>query len=219
MSTLSTSKILICIYSCKSDTASLEKLKNSEWYKKYSKYKNIKTLDCTADPNIEGESIINDSKLIVKTEESYDNLSIKTYKIIKTCYDNFDFDFLIKLDATFIENNHAHMGYIWSFENFEKKFLQGKFTSKNYSGSVPIMNNTPESFQRWADGKGLTINPITFMMKCGINKFPEPYYGGKCYSLSRLYCETIIDNEDVFTYGKLYLGGCEDACIGVALNK
>ena len=91
MSTLSTSKILVCIYTCENDVDSLNKLKETGWYKKYSQYNNITIIDVYADENINQEYNYKNNELTVKTEESYTNLSIKTYKMISLIYFRYFF--------------------------------------------------------------------------------------------------------------------------------
>ena len=108
MSTLSTSKILVCIYTCENDVDSLNKLKETGWYKKYSQYNNITIIDVYADENINQEYNYKNNELTVKTEESNTNLSIKTYKMIETCIN------LLKA---------GHDVSVVQFGNSNKKFL------------------------------------------------------------------------------------------------
>ena len=86
-------KIIIGIYTCESDKNSFEKIKKTDWYKKYKKYKNIKFLNVYA--GYSDTKIVGDN-LLLNTEESYSNLSMKTYHMINYINSNFDFDYFLK---------------------------------------------------------------------------------------------------------------------------
>ena len=58
MSTLSTNKILICIYTCEKDIDSLNKLKDTNWYKDVSINSNNRILNIFADPLINKKYIL-----------------------------------------------------------------------------------------------------------------------------------------------------------------
>ena len=216
MSTLSTSKILICIYTCENDVDSLNELKETEWYKKYSQYNNITIIDVYADENINQEYNYKNNELTVKTEESYTNLSIKTYKMIETCINIFDFNFLIKLDSAIIQNKYNHINSKFSFEYFVKSFKSGKIL-KDYGGCCPILATSIDSLNHWSNSKGLESSPSLFLMSIG-RELPQHYWAGSSYCLSRKNCLKVIKNEDVFSKAKDYMCGIEDLSIGICTS-
>ena len=124
MSTLSTSKILICIYTCNRDAESVAELKDTDWFKDVSSRDNFEIIQVLADPSIKEEYAFKNNILTLKTEESYDNLCIKTYKMIDACSKLFNFDYLLKIDSSIIKNNHISVSPAFSFYNFENKFKE-----------------------------------------------------------------------------------------------
>lgn len=217
MFTLSTSRLLICIYTCEQDSENLNKLKNSDWYKQYSCLPNIKFIDVYASEDIESTYHLSGSVLKVRTRESYDNLSVKTIEMIKSCKDLFDFDFLIKIDSSIVSDASSKIHHLFSFENFVSNF-NDSFINKDYNGFVPILGNTVDSFKRWARSKKLTVMPELLFGSMGYDNWPEKYWGGKCYCLSNDSINKLIKNEDMFYLFRDYMGACEDFCIGTILK-
>lgn len=217
MSTLSTSKILVCIYTCEKDRSSLEKLKSTDWYKDISSRNNFQTIDVFADESINAECKLKNNTLTVKTEESYDNLCIKTYKMIQACDQLFEFDYLLKIDSTIIENTHKDISFLFSFEYFLKKFYSDGVIGE-YNGLTPITNNTIGSFRNWANSKSLFVLPEVIISEHGEKSWPKNYWGGKCYCLSKRNIFKILSKKSIFLQFKNLMGGCEDMCIRFSLN-
>jgi hypothetical protein len=217
MSTLSTSKILICIYTCEQDIESLNKLKQTQWYKKYSNYKNIKIIDVYADENINDIYNYNNNELTVKTEEAYRNLSIKTYRMISACVDLFEFDYLIKVDSAIIKDIYRANDHRFSFDYFVKKFSSAKIISE-YGGCCPILGTTSDLLESWATKKGMESSPSLFFMTLG-REPPQHYWAGSCYCLSKDNCEKILNQEYIFEKAKDYMCGIEDLSVGLAVSN
>lgn len=215
MSTLSTSKILICIYTCEKDVEHLNKLKETKWYKKYSKYKNITMVDVYAG-QLEDEYEYKNGELVVNTEEIYTNLCEKTYKMLSACIDLFDFDYLIKLDSSLISYAHGKLDFRFTFEYFEKRFNEGFLTSKDYSGCIPIIGQNVKTLKDWSLTKNLNTCPSLFLAMCSVNILPD-YWSGKTYSLSRDSCTKVLKNKYVFDAAKDYMAGTEDLSVALSL--
>lgn len=217
MSTLSTSKILICIYTCEKDVEYLNKLKDSNWYKKYSKRKNIQFIDVYADNDIDEPYLYRNNELTVKTEEAYENLSIKTYKMISACVDLFDFDYLIKLDSSLINYDYGRLDFRFTFDYFTQKFSEGHLTSKDYSGCILILGQNIETLKCWSLSKNLDTSPSLFLTMCSINTLPD-YWSGKTYSLSKTACKKVLKKKHIFELAKEYMAGIEDLSIGICAS-
>ena len=217
MSSLSTNKILVCIYTCENDIEHLNKLKDTDWYKKYSEYKNIQFIDVYADHEIEEPYCYRNNELTVKTEEAYDNLSIKTYKMISSCVDLFNFDYLIKVDSAIIKDSYSYIDHRFSFTYFSERFKSGEII-KNYGGCCPILGTTVDSLGVWAKSKEMEVSPSIFLMSLGVDP-PEHYWAGSCYCLSRANCQKVLEQEDVFIKAKDYMAGIEDISIGVCVSS
>ena len=208
-------KILVCLYTCESDEPSLQKLKNTEWYKDINSRPNFKILEVFASEKTNSCNLL-ENKLTVSTAESYDNLSIKTYKMLKFCVENLDFDCLLKIDSSIIENRHKKISYLFSFEYFLEKFYQDKILGE-YNGLTPILNNTIDSFRNWANSKKLFVLPEVLISEIGKKAWPDSYWGGKCYCLGRNSINKILSKPEIFEKFKNLMGGCEDMCVASAL--
>jgi hypothetical protein len=210
-------KVLVCIYTCKKDEDSLNKLLDSDWFKSISSISNFKFIKVYADESIDKDFILDEDSLILKTEEDYLNLSVKTFLMIKHCYENFEFDFLLKIDSSIIEDNHFSVSPVFSFENFKNKFKES-FFSKPYNGYAKIEGNSLESFKNWASLKSVFVLPEPLFEEIGFDKWPNSYWSGKSYSISRELIPLVLESESLFYKFKNLMGGCEDFCIGMILR-
>jgi hypothetical protein len=220
MSILSTSEILICINSCEKDIGSVDKIKKSDWYKYCESKDNITIISYYADPSPDKSDFHYDasSKILrLNTEESYDNLSIKTFKMLSCCSTIFDFDFVLKIDCRIIENLHNQTSPLFSFENFKKCFYDESMF-KDYGGFTPIIGSTIEGFRNWASSKKLFVLPEIFISNHSLSGLPDHYWAGGGYCLSKGYVSKVIKQKDLFEDCKNLMGGCEDMCVGSACN-
>lgn len=220
MSILSTSDILICINSCERDLKSVEKIKESDWYKHCNSKENIRVVFYYADPSLGKDDFhyeTNTEILKLNTEESYDNLSIKTFKMLSCCSTIFHFDFLLKIDCRIIDNLHNHTSPLFSFENFKKCFYDESMFD-DYGGFTPIIGSTVEGFRNWASSKKLFVLPEIFISNYSLDGLPDHYWAGGGYCLSKKYVSKVIKQKDLFEDCKNLMGGCEDMCVGIACN-
>ena len=216
MSTLSTNKILICIYTCEKDIDSLNKLKDTNWYKDVSINSNNRILNIFADPLINKKYILQGNCLKLNTQESYNNLCIKTYKMLEACRELFDFDYLLKIDSNIIENRHNKTSHLFSFEYFIHKYYNTGVIGE-YNGLTPIMGNTVKQFKSWANSKKLSVMPESLLSKLGANKWPMNYWAGGCYCLGKKSIDKILKQKNLFLDFKNLMGGCEDMAVASAL--
>jgi hypothetical protein len=217
MSTSSTSKILICIFSCEKDKNSLSKLKDTSWYRDVRSCDNFTVIDVFANPLINDRFNLKEGSLTVKTEESYSNLCIKTYKMIEACVESFDFDYLLKIDGNIIENRHNETSMLFSFDYFLEKFYNEGVVGE-YNGLTPITNNTIKQFRNWASSKKIFVMPEALISYIGKNKWAEDYWAGNCYCLGRSSIDKILKQKDLFIKFKNLMGGCEDFCVACSLK-
>jgi hypothetical protein len=216
MSTLSTSKILVCIYTCAQDAESVAELKDTDWFKDVSSRDNFEIIEVLADPSIKEEYSFKNNILTLKTEESYDNLCMKTYNMIDACSKLFDFDHLLKIDSNIIKNRHNKTSMLFSFEYFLKKFYnEGVFGE--YNGLTPIQGNTVEQFRNWASSKKLFVMPEVLISEIGESKWATNYWAGGCYCLGQKSIQKVIAQKKLFQKFKNLMGGCEDMAVASAL--
>ena len=216
MSILSTSKILVCIYTCKQDAESVSELKETEWFKDISSRNNFQCIEVLADEKIDQEYVFGNNVLTLKTQESYNNLCIKTYKMIEACKDLFEFDFLLKIDCNIIKNRHNKTSMLFSFEYFLEKFYNQGVIGE-YNGLTPIQGNTLQQFRNWASMKKLFVMPEALISDIGESKWATDYWAGGCYCLGKKSINKIIKQENLFKKFKNLMAGCEDMAIGSAL--
>lgn len=211
-------KILYCLYTCERDRHNLSTLKSTDWYKSTKNHpETVEILDVYADSSIGGAYTCAGNTLTVNTEESYDNLCIKTYKMLEACYYLFDFDYLVKIDANIIANNHNHTSPLFSFEYFMEKFQQEAIIGE-YNGLTPIKNNTISTFRNWASMKKIFVMPEALISDIGEDKWPPNYWAGGCYCLGKKSVKKILTQKDLFDKFKNLMGGCEDMAVACALK-
>jgi hypothetical protein len=211
-------KILYCLYTCDRDRHNLSTLKSTDWYKSTKDHpETVEILDVYADPSIGGPYTCAGNTLTVNTEESYDNLCIKTYKMLKSCYDLFIFDYLVKIDANIIANNHNRTSHLFSFEYFLEK-LQKEGIIGEYNGLTPIKPNTISTFRNWASMKKIFVMPEALISDIGEGKWPKQYWAGGCYCLGKKSVEKVLKQKDLFDKFKNLMGGCEDMAVACALK-
>ena len=214
----SISKILVCIYTCEKDLYSVVALKKTDWFKDVSSRENFKCIQVLADESISDEYVLENETLTLKTEESYTNLCIKSFKMIKACKELFDFDFLLKVDGNIVKNNHNKTSSFFSFDYFLQKFYSGDVIGE-YNGLTPIVGNTIKQFRNWAYMKNLTVMPEFFIISAGQDRWVEEYCAGGCYCLGLNSINTILQQPELFNKFKNFMAGCEDMAIASALNK
>jgi len=209
----SSQKNLICIYTCHKNAKSLALLKETNWYKTTIANKNNTVYSVYADLSIDKEYILNkeNNTLVVKAEENYAKLSLKTYQMIKACVEFQNFDYLIKVDSTVIDEAR------FSFKYFEEKYYSENFY-KEYGGikhwSPPP---TISGIARWAKEKGIDTQPHNIY---ATDQEVPSYYDGKCYVVDFEFCKYISENGEVTA--KLlaqHMAGAEDHLIAIMHKK
>ena len=217
MSTSYTSKTLICINTCLEDAESLHKIQQTDWFKKVKNSENYKVISVLSDPTVSA-SFTYEDKLIIKTEESYTNLCMKTYYMVDYFLQNTEHQYFIKVDCNLINGNHDDVSHLFSFDNFVDKFNSGSF-EEEYGGACPILGTNPNHLRHWAASKNLTIMPELLLCELGIEEFPIKYWAGSSYSLSRGSAQKLHNTKKAFESFKNLMAGCEDLCFGTVLTK
>jgi len=210
-------KKLICIYTCNRDKQHLDKLKQTDWYEQVTNDESCQVLEVYADPDIQEESILElsenmkDGILILKTEEAYDKLSLKTFNMIKACVSHTsDFDYLIKVDATLIDYDHPHPNI--DFNYFVSCFNQPSFY-KEYNGICKWGGVSASTHYSWTQRKGIPNIRLEPMVEALGNE-PFAFYSGKCYVLNNDLCKHIAAHgETMALVYATHLAGVEDIMI------
>ena len=123
---------IICIYTHTGDIDALNKFKSSTIYKTIKECKEFKILEVFGN-EIFNKPVYDGNKLIVDCRDEYSALSVKTFKMIKSCVDNFKFDNIIKIDANILD-------YSKRKNLFLSKSCLGRFYSENRIKSIIFQN-------------------------------------------------------------------------------
>ena len=197
-------KKLICIYTCIKDQPRLKKLKETDWYRQVTTDDECTVIEVYADPSISEEYIYTEGEnvLIVRAEEVYNKLSIKTYSMIKACVNLMEFDYLVKVDATVIDYKYPHPSL--NYNHFLKMFNQPEFF-KEYGG-MHCWENIASDIGRFptaARGMSLGLLPENFS-----------FYSGKCYVIDNNVCKYIAKHGETTAYSfAKHINGAEDLMV------
>ena len=206
-------KKLICIYTCIKDQPRLNKLKQSDWYEQVMLDDECTVVEVYADPNICEEYIYLKSEniLMVRAEEAYDKLSIKTYQMIKACVEiEEEYDYLVKVDATLIDYIHPHPSM--NFNHFKEVFNQPEFY-KEYNGMLQWSGVSALSHYSWMQRKNMGDVKIETLYEV-LGKDSFSFYAGKCYVIDNNVCKYIAKHGETIAhlYAK-HIGGNEDLMV------
>jgi len=198
---------LVCIYTCESHADQLA------LFKSLSLYDNLINSNHRIIEVYSGgtRTEFSDGKLICKGTESYDALSIKTYEMIDYCVKNFNFDHLIKVDCTLAYDDTTTEKWKQKFTPSAVNEFVNKSSYLDYDG-IHYQNATMLSFKSWANRKNISTESVSELV--GSNT-TNGFYTGKCYSMSKRFCEFISKRykKSSYLYAERY-GGIEDLFIG-----
>jgi len=206
-------ELLACIYTCRKHADLLSKFHLTEFGVYLKGLSNTLILEIYADPEI-SESMYENSELILKTEEKYENLSVKSYLMIDYCVSNFQFKHLLKVDVTNVlprsnlesESSHAEIS-----PHQMVKFLSARESFGDYEGIKLLTNAGRKGAENWASKKG---GAIDYQRVFGEEDMPL-YYTGKCYALSNRLARFISQHGSSMAREHAnYLMGSEDVMIG-----
>lgn len=217
-------KLLICIYSSHDDFKIAKKLREQI---NNSTIKNQKNIIVLSDNNQESDFRYdaNEGILYLKVKECYTHLSIKTKIMFNACLSLFDFDFLLKWDAStkiesrrYTENDSAK-NCIIQLRNFKydcdywghlKNDNIGGLQSKNWfmeykKHFLPILIEE----NRDLDSEHFISEPVT-------------YFRGKFYIVSKNFCNFMqhsLECEEIFQKNFQHNFGSEDMSVGMCFSK
>jgi hypothetical protein len=152
------------------------------------------------------------AQLFLNVKEEYSKLSIKTYKMIEFFNKYYQFDYLLKIDASIIDRDSRIRQY--TFDNFENNY-NNKLFIRDYDGILNVENHSFRYIRQWAQSKNMKANPEKIF---GNEKIPD-FWGGNAYVLSKKACDIISRNEKNFIDFEKHMCGCEDLCVGLTLHQ
>ncbi len=209
--------LLVCIYTCQNHRHLLPQFYASKLGVFLQNLPSTRIIEIYANPDIE-RSLLRGNKLILCTEEKYENLSLKTYMMIAYIVTNFRFKHLIKVDVTSVvtglnlPNDDAHKRID---ENELMQLLISLEYYTDYRGFT-LIKAGKEGAENWAARKGGIIN---YEKLFGDADMPD-YFSGKFYVLSQRFAEYISKNGFSMAQEHVkYFMGSEDLMIGRLYEK
>lgn len=207
--------LLACIYTCEAHRHLSERFHASEVGTLLRRAPGTRIVEVYADAGA-GHSHIEGNSMILRTNESYRELPIKTHRMVDFSVRNFRFDNLLKIDITTVMTQ-SELG---SPEYAERQaidmpsvaeFLRRADFSLDYMGLQLHERAGREGAENWARKKGLDID---YDLLFGQGPMP-PFYSGKCYVISRRFAEFIARfGADTAIEQHQYLPGSEDVMVG-----
>ena len=205
-------KLLVCIYTCKRDIKRLKRFYSSHLYKFFKKNSSCKVVEVYADESL-SEPVINNDTITINCPEKYSNLSIKTYRMIKLCIDNYEFTHMLKVDSSIMEYNkyalQRHFNKRLSEYNLLRLLTDPNFYIE-YNGSLPSASSST-NIENWAAGHDVNINAKKIIDENTIISF----FSGKFYLIDKSFANFISERGEFMSkeHEKL-LYGVEDIMIG-----
>lgn len=213
-------KTLICIYSSHEDVSLAEDLR-----KKIKDAVDSEVFDVIivlSEENLEEDFKYNfsDKILYLKVKECYTRLSIKTESMINACNQIFEFDYLVKWDASTMVPERCYSQSDRA-DNCLRMLKQGKFKGQDYHShlnascngrkSVRWFKQTKKQFLEIIKKEGRDLNAHEYMPN------NVKYFRGKFYILSKKFCNFISNSEkcrEVFEKNFQHNFGNEDMSVG-----
>ena len=190
---------------------------------------------CKKDPNIQivrvyagaDKFCIKNDKVFLPCPEEYAGLSVKTYELINRCFNNYEFDVLLKFDVSLVGYiNNTKAGYrkevrecFYDLDRVFNLILDDTFfrNFKDYGGALLQGKGSRDGHYVWA--KQMNIQNYDYDSVFSSSVSPHTY-SGKFYFLSREFCKYVKDNGQEMAYQhRKHLGGSEDLMIGRLYEK
>jgi hypothetical protein len=205
--------LLVCIYTCESHRLFLEPFYVSPVFQFLRTLPNTTVLEVYADPDI-SRSVHADNRLVLCTQETYKNLPMKTFEMIRYCVGAFSFRRLLKIDVTTVMTRFEGREYEGRTPiNLEAltSFLRQSPHQRDYDGFVFHAGASRENALTHATKKG---GAIAYEKLFADGPMP-PFFGGKCYFISWAFANFICQHgADTAVQFCKYMWGAEDVMIG-----
>lgn len=221
-------ELLICIYTSHDDFEIAKKLKEN--IVNGISVKSYKIVFVLSDPNQPEEFRYdnNQETLFLKVKECYTHLSCKTEAMIKAVFKLFNFEYLLKWDASTLDEKRCHdtvyeNGHkIDYWQNCLIELNKNKFKNKSYYSHLKAaacgrvsrwwFNTNKPAFKHVIEAEGRDLNADSFI------KDEISFYRGKFYLIDYQFCRFIAFNKkckEIFKKNFQHNFGNEDMSIGL----
>lgn len=206
-------KLLVCIYTCEAHEGLLQRFYESPVGVLLRENPDAMIVEVHADSSL-ANSRMAGRRMQLQARECYQELSIKTHRMIEMAVREFEFQNLLKIDVTTV------MTEMDSPEYADRKpidmdalacFLREADYSRDYLGFMHHAHAGREGAENWARKKGGLIDYARIF---GNGPMP-PFYSGKCYMISRAFAEYVARQgaEAAQEHAQHFLGS-EDVMVG-----
>lgn len=216
---------LICIYSSHEDFHLAEKLRSQIDNSIIShRQENIIVLS-----NINQKEEFNYDKdkkiLYLKVKECYTYLSLKTELMIKACTKLFNFDFMVKWDASTFDRNRCYstpehpdscINFLRDTQFSNQHYFSSIYSECNGASSRAWFMHAKSNFLKVLLSEGRDLKCDSFIPK------PIPYCRGKFYIMSNEFCNFISRSkecEEIFRKNFQHNFGNEDISVGMCFQQ
>ena len=151
-----TSALLVCIYTCDKHRGLLGQFHASVLGQCHKGLAGARIFEVYAAPDID-HSTLGKNELVLRTQEKYGALSIKTHKMIEYCVRNFDFQHLLKIDVATVRKQLIGSEYEGRKPvdlDELTTFLKTAAFDKDYDGFTLFQNVPRANSEKWAAKKG-----------------------------------------------------------------
>lgn len=225
MNQFTENNLLICIYSSHEDLHLAEQLRHTIDNSITTRNKN--NIIVLSNSNQKEKFHYDQDKriLYLKVKECYTHLSYKTELMIKACNDLFDFDFLVKWDASTFDQKRCYstedspdvcLQYINN-----KKFINTHYSSHlnalcNGAQSKAWFKNVKSKFLKVLQAEGRDLACESFIPQ------QISYHRGKFYIISKKFCDFISHSKEceaIFQKNFQHNFGNEDMSVGMCFQQ
>jgi hypothetical protein len=206
-------KLLVCVYTCESHEWLLQRFYESPVGVLLREKPDTVIVEVRADATLPHSRMVGDC-MQVQAQERYEQLSIKTHRMIDLAVRDFEFQSLLKIDVTTV------LSELDSPEYAGRKpmdldalagFLRDADYGQDYLGFMHHAHAGRDGAENWANKKG---GRIDYERIFGNGPMP-PFYSGKCYVISRRFAEYIALHGAVAAQEQAqYFLGSEDVMVG-----
>jgi hypothetical protein len=210
---MTSSTTFVCIYLCRANSDFLEAFYSSEIGSFLRNVPDVRIFEVYADPDLP-QSFHDCTRIVLRTPERYNALSLKTSEMIRYAVRNFRFQRLLKIDVTCIRTDFSepqYKGRVPLDVHRLKAFLRDTNPNQDYTGFVLHSNASQGDAENWATKKG---GKIDYRHVFGEGAMP-PFYSGVCYFVSRAFAEYIASESPPMAKEHAEkMWGSEDTMIG-----
>ena len=172
---------VVCLYGCDADADLLDTFYGSDLWNMIRQRTDTLLLEVWAGG--ETKDHCDGRRLTLATPEAYDQLSHKTYRMLRWCSRELRTKQLIKLDLTCMRYRGKQRIDPTAVATWLKGRLEEPLMSNHhYDGFLHHAKPVQDNIHQWGRNKGIAVNPAEVF---GMDGTVPSFFSGKAYALSR----------------------------------